>query len=356
MPLGCAGVRGRPTLVVSVPSSPRLPELVADAAPGAELVVDEELVRPHRAAWQDPDDARFRRTADEQARYSELLLTADVVLGVPDDDPAALARLVRGGDRLRWLHTLAAGGGGQVRRAGLTPQELERVVFTTSAGVHARPLAEFCLFGLLAGAKDLPVLQAHAARRTWAPSWQMRQLHQQTVLVLGLGSIGAETARLASALGARVIGVKRRPGPVEHVEEVHGPQALPSLVARADAVVITLPSTPFTDGLYSRELIAATKPGAVVVNVGRGAVVDEPAMVEALASGHLRSAFLDVTAVEPLPPESPLWSMPQVVISPHTASEDPGEPDRIAELFAQNLRRWVRGEAMVNVVDPVHFY
>jgi phosphoglycerate dehydrogenase-like enzyme len=344
-----------PRIVAAQHPSQLLPELVAHAAPGAELVIDHAVLGPPPSAVRGPQ-APFHRGPAAQARYEELLLSADIVLGLPDGGPEALARLVRSSERLRWLHTFAAGGGAQIRRARLAPQDLARITFTTSAGVHARPLAEFCLFGLLAGAKDLPRLQSLATERTWATQWEMRQLHQQTILVLGLGGIGRETARLVGALGARVIGVKRRPRPVAHVDEVHGIEDLPALVGRADGIVIALPSTPFTDGLYSRELIAATKPGAVLVNVGRGTVVDEQAMIEALASGHLHSAFLDVTAIEPLPPESPLWSMPQVVVSPHIAADDAGEDDRIAMLFTRNLQRWLAGEAMDNVVDVVHFY
>jgi phosphoglycerate dehydrogenase-like enzyme len=348
-------VTGAPRIVAAQHPSQQLPELVARAAPDAELIVDEAVLGPPPSAVGD-QQTPFQRSSAAQVQYEELLRSADIVLGLPDNDPAALAVLVHSSERLRWLHTFAAGGGAQVRRAGLSSQDLARVTFTTSAGVHARPLAEFCLFGLLAGAKDLPRLQALAEHRTWATHWQMRQLHQQTILVLGLGGIGREAARLIGGMGARVIGVKRRPGPVEHVDEVHGVEDLPVLVGRADGIVIALPSTPFTDGLYSRDLIAATKPGAVLVNVGRGTVVDEQAMIEALTSGHLHSAFLDVTAVEPLPPHSPLWLMPQVVVSPHIAADDAGEIDRIAMLFTRNLQRWLAGETMENVVDPVHFY
>jgi phosphoglycerate dehydrogenase-like enzyme len=343
-------------VVAATPPAPELTDLVKLVDPDIEVVVDHELLRPERFAADDPAEERFARTAEQQAAYEKLMTTADVLYGIPDQDPAMLARVVRAGPRLRWLHTLAAGGGSQVRAAGLTPAEMERVVFTTSAGMHAGPLAEFALFGLLAGAKELPRLQALQAQRRWAPHFPMGQLREQTILVLGLGGIGAETARLLTALGARVLGVKRTPSPVEHVESVHGVDALPELLPQADGVVITLPGTDYTRGLLGRERIAAMKPGAVLVNVGRGTVVDEDALVDALRSGHLRAAFLDVTAVEPLPADSPLWALPQVVISPHTAAEDAGEALRTAELFADNLRRFTTGTDMRNVVDPLHFY
>jgi phosphoglycerate dehydrogenase-like enzyme len=140
------------------------------------------------------------------------------------------------------------------------------------------------------------------------------------------------------------------------VDEVHPTSDLADLVGRADAIVFTLPGTAATDGLYGADLVAATKPGAIIVNVGRGTVIDEPSLIKGLDSGHLASAFLDVFAVEPLPTESPLWGMPQVVVAPHTAALSPHEDRRIAELFAKNLRLLLDGKELLNVVDTKHFY
>jgi phosphoglycerate dehydrogenase-like enzyme len=136
-----------------------------------------------------------------------------------------------------------------VKAADLTAEELRRVLFTTSAGVHGGTLAEFAIFGVLAGAKDLARLQAQQAARQWTDRWAMKQVHEQTVLVVGLGGIGKEIARLATALGATVLGTKRQPEPVDNVDEVHPIGALTELVGRADAVVFTLPGTIATDGL-----------------------------------------------------------------------------------------------------------
>ena len=229
-------------------------------------------------------------------------------------------------------------------------------MFTTSAGVHGPTLAEFAMFGVLAGAKDLPRLQAQQAQRQWTGRWAMRQVHEQTVLVAGLGGIGKQTARLAKAFGAYVIGTKRRPTPVENVDEVHPTGKLAELVGRADAIVFTLPGTiqhqrPVQRGTDSRD---ETRGG----HRQRGSRVGDrrTALITGLKSGHLGSAFLDVFAVEPLPRASPLWGMPQVVIAPHTAALSPHEDRRIAELFAENLRRLINGEPLINVVDTTHFY
>ncbi|OLT09014.1 hypothetical protein BJF78_06695 [Pseudonocardia sp. CNS-139] len=343
-------------VVAAQTAAPELADLVMRVDPEIEVVTDHDLVRPMRFSGDDPADPRFARTADEQTAYEQLMSTANVLIGVPGQDPAMLARILRAGAPLRWLHTVAAGECAQIRQAGLTSAELTRVVFTTSTGVHAGPLAEFALFGLLAGANGLPHLQERRPRYIVGSHSGISRLHDRTVVVLGLGTIGTETARLLSAVGMRVLGVRRTPGPTPYVESVHGVEELPVVLSQADGVVAALPGTPSTDGLLGRELLLATKPGAVLVNIGCGTVLDETALVEVLRSRHVRAAVLDVTAVEPLPADSALWSMPQVVISPHTAGAHSAAPVRTAELFADNLRRFVAGRPMRNVMDTVHFY
>ena len=343
-------------VAITTPLHPDLRPLITDVDPRIELLVDDELLPPQRYPGDHDGDPSFRRTAEQQAAFDALLAKADVFYGIPDTRPAALAPAVRANPNLRWVQTMAAGGGAQVKAAGLTPHELARVVFTTSAGVHGGTLAEFAVFGVLAGAKDLPRLRSLQRAKQWPGRWAMKQVSEQTVLIVGLGGIGSETARLLKGLGATVLGVKRTAEPVEHVDEVHTAAALPELIARADAMVITLPGTDATTGLIDRDLLAAAKPGIIVVNVGRGTVVDEPALVDALRSGTVSSAYLDVFATEPLPDESPLWEMPNVIVSPHTAALSPAEDRRIAELFADNLRRYLDGGTLRNVVDTRDFY
>jgi phosphoglycerate dehydrogenase-like enzyme len=341
---------------IATPLESSLRDLIADVDPDIEVLCDPTLLPEQRFPGDHDGDPSFQRTPEQQAAFRALIDSADILYGIPDTNPRLLTETVRANPRLRWVHTMAAGGGAQVKAAGLTPEELERVTFTTSAGVHGLPLAEFALFGVLAGAKDLPRLRLQQDRREWTGRWTMKQVHEQTVLVVGLGGIGKQTARLLKALGAHVIGTKRRAEPVANVDEVYATDALPELVARADAIVFTLPGTTETTGLYGSALIKATKKGAVVVNVGRGTVIDEPALIEALQTGHLSAVFLDVTAVEPLPSDSPLWGMPEVVIAPHTAALNPGEDRRIAELFVTNLKHWLKNERLLNVVDTHRFY
>lgn len=342
-------------VAIATPLPAELRHLITDVHPGVELLVDDDLLPPMRYPGDHDGDPAFRRTAEQQAAFDRLLANADVLYGIPDTRPAALAPAVRANPALRWVHTMAAGGGAQVKAAGLTDDELGRVVFTTSAGVHGGPLAEFAVFGVLAGAKDLPRLHQLQTNREWPGRWAMKQVSEQTVLIIGLGGIGMQTARLLKVFGATVLGVKRTVEPVPDVDEVHTAGDLPALVARADAIVVTLPGTAASAVLVGRNLQAA-KPGVVIVNVGRGTVIDEPALVAALRSGPVSSAYLDVFATEPLPLYSPLWAMPNVVVSPHTAALNASEDRRIAELFADNLRRYLDGDPLRNVMDTKDFY
>ncbi len=343
-------------VAVATPLPAELRTLITDVDPGIELLVDDDLLPPMRFPGDHDGDPEFRRTPGQQAAFDNLLARADVLYGIPDTRPEALAPAVRANPSLRWVHTMAAGGGAQVKAAALTAQELDRVVFTTSAGVHGGTLAEFALMGVLAGAKDLPRLRHLQDERTWPQRWPMKQVSEQTVVVIGLGGIGVEIARLLKAFGATVLGVKRTAAPVAHVDEVHTTGALPELLSRADAVVVTLPGTAATTGLINGALLQAAKPGIVVVNVGRGTVVDENALIDALRSGQVSSAYLDVFETEPLPADSPLWAMPSVVVSPHTAALSTAEDRRIAELFADNLQRFIAGAELRNVMDTKDFY
>ncbi len=344
------------TVVLATPLAPELRHLITDVDPRVQLLAQDDLLPPQSYPGDHAGEPDFRRTPGQQAAFAALLATADVLYGIPDVNPKMLAAAVTANPKLRWVQTMAAGGGASVQAAGLSQAELARVTFTTSAGVHGGTLAEFALFAILAAAKDLPRLQRLKAAHEWPERWAMKQVSEQTVLVVGLGGIGAETARMLKCVGATVLGVRRTVGPVDNVDEVHPVSAMAELVARADAIVFTLPGTDATTGLYDAALIAATRPGAVIVNVGRGAVIDEPALIHGLTNGPLGSAYLDVVATEPLPVDSPLWDLPNVVLSPHTAALNAAEDRRIAELFADNLRRFLAGDELINVVDPVHFY
>lgn len=343
-------------VVVATPLAEENCRLIEQADPRIDLVRDSSLLPPMRHAGDHDGDPDFQRSPEQEARFRELIDSAEVLYGIPDVDPRALKRAADANPGLRWVQTMAAGGGGQVGAAGLTGEQLDRIAFTTSAGVHGGPLAEFAAFGVLAGAKTLPRLLEQQRTHTWSGRWFMGQVRQQTVLVLGLGGIGAEVARLLSALGTTVIGTSRRPIDVPGVSRVIHPGEIAAVAPTIDAVVSTLPGTAATTGLLGQEFFAALKPGATVVNVGRGTVIHEPTLIEALRTGAVGFAALDVFASEPLDPKSPLWDLPNVLISPHTAALDEAEERRIAVLFAENASRFLNGEELINRVDIVEFY
>lgn len=343
-------------VVVATPLTEELCRAIERAEPRLDLVRDHALLPPMRRPADYRGDPEFRRTATQQARFERMLDSADVLYGIPDVDPSALRRTVEANPSLRWVQVMAAGGGGQVKSAGLAAADLSRVAFTTSAGVHGGPLAEFAVFGIMAGAKHLPVLQRDQRAHDWAERRPLGQVRKQTVLVVGLGGVGREVARLAKALGMHVLGTSRGTTAVPHVDEVVPIGAIAAAAARADAIVVTLPGTVATVGLVGQAVFRAVRPGTTFVSIGRGTVVDEVALEAALRDGRIGFAALDVVAEEPLRPDSAFWDLPNVLISPHTAALDVDEERRIAELFADNATRLIDGVALRNRVDTVEFY
>lgn len=287
-------------------------------------------------------------------RWAELLGRAEVLFGIPGNSPQALVDAIGSGPELRWVQARNAGAGQLVGQAmEIDRSAVERVRICTASGTHAGPLAEFAFLGLLAFTKELARMQRDKARRYWPPNEQPNgELRRKTLLIVGAGAIGVEIARLAKAFGMTVLATKRDVSePVEHVDELRPIDELPALAGRADAVVVVLPGTDATRGLIDASFFAALKPGAIFVNVGRGTAVDEAALVDALRDGTLRGAALDVFEEEPLPPESPLWGLENVLLSPHDAARVPAEDERQVDLFCDNLRRDLAGEPLRNVVD-----
>jgi phosphoglycerate dehydrogenase-like enzyme len=346
----------RLSVAIAAPVPPDVPELLLQREPRIELRYDPDVLPPMRHPADFAGDPSFTRTTEQQRRYEELLDGADALYGIPDVDAAALRRVVEANPHLRWVHTMAAGGGATVKAAGLTDEQLNEIIFTSSAGVHSGPLAEFAIFGVLAGAKDFPRLARQQSERVWSDRWMMGQLAEQTMLVIGLGGIGRRVVELLAPFGGTILGTSRREVTVDGVDEVVHPNQLVEVAGRADAAISTLPGTHATAGLLGGDFFAALKPGATVVNVGRGTVIEETALIDALHTGRVGFAALDVFATEPLPPESPLWSLPNVLISPHTAALSKHEDRRIAELFCDNATRLLDGQHLRNVINTEEFY
>ncbi|MEK6620296.1 MAG: D-2-hydroxyacid dehydrogenase [Chloroflexota bacterium] len=317
------------TTIAVIGSFPSMPEDVERAVPGDHVV---------RIGRRGP----FELAAD-----------VEVALGAPGAD--LITEFLGHAPKLRWLHTVAAG----VERL-LIPPIVGRhgLVLTNNSGSYDAPIAEFVLATMFAISKHLPDYQRAQERREWHKDLRHTEVRDATVVVLGLGSIGGEVARLACAVGARVIGVRRRlgSGGIPGVERVVGPEALADVVPEADFLAVTAPLTPATRGAVSAEIIARMKPAAWVINIARGAIVDEPALLAACRERRIGGAAIDAWWTEPLPPESDWWSLPNVIATPHVSHSSPRVRERTLALFLENLRRWKAGEPLLNVVDPVAGY
>jgi phosphoglycerate dehydrogenase-like enzyme len=249
--------------------------------------------------------------------------------------------------QVRWLHTPSAG----VDHL-LIPPVLERgVTVTNSAGVHAIPIAEFVLALMLSHVKQLPGYAAAQAERRWDRELEAGELFERTLLILGIGGIGQAIAQRAAAFGMRVWGSRRSPRPMPGVERVVGMDGWRELLPAADVVVVAAPLTAETRGMLDADAFAAMRPDAFLINIARGAIVDEPALLDALRAGRIAGAALDTFEQEPLPPESPLWDAPNVLITPHATAGSPRMRERQIALFLENLRRFRADEPLLNVVD-----
>ncbi len=292
-----------------------------------------------------PPDPAARLPDADCARVEIAFFSGDVF----PDYSRQFFSTVRKAPQLKWLHAFNVG----VDHPIFTELLGRGVRVTTSAGSTAEPIAQTAIMGLLALARGFPRWLLAQRGRQWNPERKLLppDLSTQTAVVVGLGRIGAEIARLARALGLKVIGVRRGPRRAEDpVDELHPPAALPGLLARCDWLVIACPLTPETRGLVDAAALAALPKGARVINIARGEIVDEPALIAALKSGHLAGAYLDVFATEPLPPDSPLWELPNVLATPHNSAVAAGNDERVLEIFLANLERWRRGAPLVNEV------
>ena len=332
-----------PRVVIATPLEPELVERLRAVDERLDIAFEPELLPPPRWASDHIGDPSFVRTPEQEQRFTELVAGAEIVLGYPREDPAQIPWLIRTAPNLRFVQATFAGAGQQLAAAGLSREDVERIAWTSSSGIHATPLGEWALFGMLALTKGVPRLEADKRDRRWA-HYPVDEMRGTTVLIVGLGAIGREIARLAEAFGLQVLSTRRTEGDLDE------------LLPRADSVVVTLPLTDETRGLSDRRRIGLMKPGAIFVNIGRGPVVDEEVLVDALRSGRLRGAALDVYATEPLPQDSPLWELDNVILSPHTAAQSIKENERIVELFAENLRRYLAGEELLSRIRTDLFY
>lgn len=316
---------GRPlsTLLIGFPLEDRYAQRLRERFPDLNVVV----------ARSDEEFRRFLRSAEAVVAWR---LTSEEIAAAP---------------RLRWLQAVGAGV-----EDVIVPDLAERgIILTNNSGVHAPNIAEHILAMMLAFARRLPFLIRGQVAHEWRDEAGRRgvfELEDQTLLVVGLGDIGQALARRAHALGMTVIGVRRSGGePPEGVAEVVGLADLGRVLPFAHHVAVCLPLTSQTRGLFVKAIFAAMRPGSFFYNIGRGAIVDTAALVDALSARHLGGAGLDVTDPEPLPVDSPLWDMDNVIITSHTSGATPRYWDRAIAILESNVERFRVGGDLHNVVD-----
>lgn len=253
-------------------------------------------------------------------------------------------------DFVKWV---SVGGSGTDH---LRPWDRARVTVTNAAGVAADMMAEYVLGTLLSISLDLRGFAAKQRARQWDNAGRVAPIAGKTALILGLGKTGTAVAKRLKAMGMTVLGVRANPKPMADADEVLGMAALPSLWSRADVVVCCVPLLDSTRGLVGAEAFAAMKPEAALIDISRGGIVDEPALVAALDAGRLKGVVRDVFAAEPLPEDHPLWTYDNVIVTPHCSAVYQGWDVNSARMFAENLARYRKGEPLANVVDPVRGY
>ncbi|EED33595.1 probable phosphoglycerate dehydrogenase [gamma proteobacterium NOR5-3] len=313
-----------------------------------EVIYEPSLIaKPRYNA--DHKGASFTRSTAQEAAWRALLAEADIIF---DFDQTHLEDLPELAVKAKWLQTTSSG----VARFISDNKYDERMpdtVFTNAAGIHAQPLAEFCIMVMTIFNKGFLGVLRDQKNRHWE-RYAGTDLSNKTLVIVGLGKVGQEVARLAKQFRMKTIGVKRSIANIQpeelNVDELYTPEAMDRLLPVADYLVLIAPHTDETENMMGEREFALMPAGSVLINIGRGALVDEDALMDALQRGHLSGAGLDVFKTEPLPKDSPFWGMPNVIVSPHSASTTDNENRLITELFCENLRLFLADKPLINVV------
>ena len=270
-------------------------------------------------------------------------LDAEIIIGQPR------RKYLKKAQALKWLQVTSSGAD-HVADASL--YDSDEVMLTNASGIYGKPIAEHVFAMILSFNRNLMQYERNRQKSEWSPILQVHDFYGSTLCIIGLGDIGREVAVRGKAFEARVIAVRRTVGECPpYIDELYGTNEIDLALPQADYLMLALPNTPETKGILSAERIARLKPGAFVVNVGRGAAICQEALLRALQEGKLSGAGLDVTDPEPLPADNPLWKIPNVIITSHTSGSSPGNWKRLAVLIQKNLSLYVEGKPLVNMVD-----
>lgn len=323
-------------------------EQIAALDPRLEIVYRPDLLGRIRFVG-DHTGEPLQRTAAQQAEWDACLAEADILWDYDKARPRELPRLA---PKLKLLFATSSGVATWLRTSGLVESD---VLVVNAAGIHPGPMAEWTIFAMLAFAKDFRRVQTSQRLHHWDYTFVPRELSGATLALVGLGVVGREIARRARQFRMRVLAHRRRldASDLEDgvVERIFSRDELTAMLAQADYVVLIVASTPETERLIGPAELAAMRSHAVVINLARGAVVDEAALADALAAGRLGGAALDVFDPEPLDPASPLWDLPNTIITAHTISHSPRESERLTALFSETLLAYLNRRPIPNLVD-----
>lgn len=341
-------------IVIASYLEPHHVDQIRAVSPRLEVVYEPHLLPAPRYVADHVGEA-FERPEEDERRWTSLLAEAEVLF---DFDRTHMEDLSERAPSLSWVQATSAGIGQLVAKHRYA-ERMPETVFTTASGVHAIPLAEYTLMSILMFRRKVPQMLTDQRELRWR-RFASTDLTGRSLVVVGVGSIGRAVARLASSFGMRTIGVKRTVAGVDpaslHVEALYPFNELHAALGGAEHVVLSAPHTPETERMIGATELALLASGAIVVNVARGALIDESALVDALESGHVGGAALDVFQEEPLSPDSPFWAIPNVLVCSHSAGTSDHENERITDIFCENLRRYLAGEPLLNVLDTATMY
>ena len=285
------------------------------------------------------------RVCSEWGKIGEILDEVEVLLAYRfPSRPLPKEEILRA-KCLKWLQLSSAG------IDSILPYDPSKLIVTNTSGIHADTISQYVIGTLVMMYWDFPRLQRQQRDRHWE-RYFVPSLSGKTIGIIGAGKVGTSIANRARDFGMRALGIRRSGKPVEGFECMYSPRGLPVVMSESNVVVICLPLTSETRCLIGRDEIRLMRTDAYLVNIARGAIVDQSALLDALKEGSIAGAILDAFEQEPLPPESGLWSLPNVLITPHISGEFEDWPVEVARLFCANLRRWINREPLANVVDP----
>jgi phosphoglycerate dehydrogenase-like enzyme len=343
-------------LIASPLEAEHVERMRAEAPKGVEIVYEPELLPPTRYVGDHGGVAGHQLTTEQSERWTGLLASADALFDFPWNERGRHPREYA--PNVRWIQTSSAGVGRAAQAMGIQPGEM---TITTASGVHARPLAEFVMMVLLMGAKEYCRIVRDQAAHRWE-RFCSDELSGKTLAIVGAGRVGREVAKLSRAFDMRPVGLTREFRADRAAElgldRLYSREELHEMLAGADAVVVCAPHTPDTENMIGSAEFAVLKPGVTFINIGRGQLVDETALIEKLRDSTIGFAGLDVFRTEPLPADSPLWDFPNVIINPHSASTSHHENGRITDILLHNLHAYRDGriDDMRNVLDIERLY